>query len=461
MVRQESFLNLVLWYLHDYGFGAEDRCLLIGSIGFDMTQKNLFAPLLAGGTLVIPDEYFDPSAITALIEAQKVTVMNCAPSAAYQLVESPEHWPALASLRLLALGGEAIRLSHLRAWLQSAHCRARLLNMYGPSECTDIAIAADFAKDEAADHGVTVPIGRPIHNCSAYVLNERMRLQPRGAIGELFLGGLGVSNGYVNLDELTDKSFLDDVLPGAGRLYRTGDLARIDADGVFHYVGRADQQVKIRGYRVETAEIDAIVAGCVQVQQAMTVVREDTGGEKSLVCFVVPRGGADTSDRVDEVFAQVRQTLVGRLPGFMIPTKFVLLDAMPFTPNGKIDKRALESQADTAPGWRFARRLRTPENSTQAQLLVLWRELLGQDEIGIDDDFFELGGHSLLATRFVAKAVKAFELDEASLSVKEFFHHPTIEATACLVDAKRRFGRLLAKEKALLESGAGIEEGSF
>ena len=145
----------------------------------------------------------------------------------------------------------------------------------------------------------------------------------------------------------------------------------------------------------------------------------------------------------------------------MIPAKFVLLDAMPLTPNGKIDKRALESQADAAPGWRFARRLRAPENETQAQLLALWRELLGQDEIGIDDDFFELGGHSLLATRFVAKAVKAFELDEASLSVKEFFHHPSIEATARLIDAKRRYGRLLAKEKSMLESGAGIEEGSF
>ncbi|BAV99526.1 non-ribosomal peptide synthetase [Lysobacter enzymogenes] len=462
MVRQESFLNLVLWYLHDYGFGADDRCLLIGSIGFDMTQKNLFAPLLAGGTLAIPDEYFDPAAIAALIDAQQVTVINCAPSAAYQLVEAPERWSALASLRLLALGGEAIRLSHLRAWLQSAQCRARLLNMYGPSECTDIAIAADYAKGEAAGHAVTVPIGRPIHNCSAYVLNERMKLQPRGAIGELFLGGLGVSNGYVNLDELTRKSFLDDVLPGAGRLYRTGDLARIDADGVFHYVGRADHQVKIRGYRVETAEIDAIVAGCAQVQQAMTVVREDAGGEKSLVCFVVARaGGAGEGDGADAVFAQVRQTLIGRLPGFMIPAKFVLLDAMPLTPNGKIDKRALESQADAAPGWRFARRLRAPENETQAQLLALWRELLGQDEIGIDDDFFELGGHSLLATRFVAKAVKAFELDEASLSVKEFFHHPSIEATARLIDAKRRYGRLLAKEKSMLESGAGIEEGSF
>lgn len=461
MVRQESFLNLVLWYLHDYGFAPADRCLLIGSIGFDMTQKNLFAPLLTGGTLVIPDEYFDPDAIAALIAEQRVTVINCVPSAACQLVESRARWPALSSLRLLALGGEAIRLSQLRPWLRSEHCRARLLNMYGPSECTDIAIAADYGKDEAAAHAVTVPIGRPIYNCSAYVLNERLMLQPRGVIGELFLGGLGVSDGYVNLEELTRKSFIDDALPGAGRIYRTGDLARIDADGVFHYIGRADHQVKIRGYRVETAEIDAIIAGCPQVRQATTLAREDANGENSLVSFVVLEDSDAGADPVDDVFMRVRQALIGSLPGYMIPARFVLLDAMPLTPNGKVDKRELESRAITGTAWRYARQMRAPVDETQTRLLELWRELLGMDEIGIDDDFFELGGHSLLATRFTSKAVKIFGLDEASLSIREFFHHPTIEATARLIDAKRRYGRLLAKERTMLESSAGIEEGSF
>jgi amino acid adenylation domain-containing protein len=461
MVRQESFLNLVLWYLHDYGFGPGDRCLLIGSIGFDMTQKNVFAPLLTGGTLVIPDEYFDPNAIAALIAAQQVTVINCVPSAAYQLIESPTHWPALSSLRLLALGGEAIRLSHLRPWLGSEHCRARLLNMYGPSECTDIAIAADYASNEAAAHATTVPIGRPIYNCMAYVLNERMRLQPRGVVGELFLGGLGVSNGYVNLEELNRKSFFDDVLPGAGRIYRTGDLARIDADGVFHYLGRADHQVKIRGYRVETAEIDAIIASCPRVQQATTLAAEDASGGNTLVSFIVVDREGGAQGEADEVFLQVRQTLVGKLPGFMIPAKFILLDAMPLTPNGKVDKRELERRSAASPGWRFARHLRAPTDETQARLLEIWRELLGVEDIGIDDNFFEIGGHSLLATRLTSKAVKVFELDEASLSIREFFLNPTIEATARMIDDKRRYGRLLAKEKDMLESGASIEEGSF
>ena len=461
MVRQESFLNLVLWYLHDYGFSSDDRCLLIGSIGFDMTQKNLFTPLLAGGTLVIPDEYFDPGAIARLIAEQQVTVINCVPSAAYQLIESQTRWPALSSLRLLALGGEAIRLNPLRPWLRSEHCRARLLNMYGPSECTDIAIAADYGKDEAAACAYTLPIGRPIYNCTAYVLNERMKLQPRGVIGELFLGGVGVSDGYVNLDALTRTSFLDDALPGAGRIYRTGDLARIDRDGVFHYMGRADQQVKIRGYRVETAEIDAIIASCPNVKQATTLEREDANGEHSLVSFLVLDGDDAGADFVDDVFTRVRKVLIDTLPGYMVPARFVRLDAMPLTPNGKVDRRELANRASTATAWRYARQLRAPTDETQARLLELWRELLGVEEIGTDDNFFELGGHSLLATRLTSRVHKDFGLDDASLSIKEFFHHPTIEATARLIDAKRRYGMLIAKEKAMLESSAGIEEGSF
>lgn len=461
MVRQDSFLNLVLWYQHDYAFAQSDRCLLIGSIGFDMTQKNLFTPLLAGGTLVIPDEYFDPAAIAALVATQRVTVVNCAPSAAYQLVALPEYWPALSSLRLLALGGEAIRLDQLRPWLKSKHCQVRLLNMYGPSECTDISIAADYNKDEAAGYAVTLPIGRPVYQCSAYVLNEQMKLQPRGVVGELFIGGLGVSNGYINLDELTRKSFLEGVLPGAGRIYRTGDLARIGSDGAFHYVGRADQQVKIRGYRVETAEIDAVIAESPHVQQALTIAHENEHEERSLVAFVVLRQRDPDADVSGSVFMQIRQALVARLPGFMIPAKFVLLDAMPLTPNGKVDKRALEAQATGAAGWRFLRQTRAPTNATEAQLLAIWCELLGHEDIGIDDNFFERGGHSLLATRLVSKVVKTFAHEGVSLSVKEFFNHPTIEATARLIDVKRRYGSLLAKQKSMLESGAGIEEGSF
>lgn len=458
MVRHAGFLNLMSWYLHDYAFGEDDRCLLVGSIGFDMTQKNLFAPLVSGGILVIPDEYFDPTAIAALVASESVTVINCVPSAAYQIVEDPSHWPMLSSLRLLGLGGEAIRIAQLRAWLVSPHCHARLLNMYGPSECTDIAIATVEEASAAAAYAVTLPIGRPIYGCTAYVLNDRFRLQPRGVIGELYIGGAGVSDGYVSLPELNARCFLDKALPGAGRLYRTGDLARIGPDGSFHYMGRADHQVKIRGYRVETDEIDTIISESPWVQQAMTVVDEAPNGERRIISFIVLTDDAKTDK--DSVFPRIRGLLLASLPAYMVPVRFITLDAMPLTPNGKVDKRALAGLADL-PGWSFARTIREPSSDTEVRMLAIWQELLQRDDIGVDEDFFELGGHSLLVTRLVSRVTRDFELQGTSVSVKEFFHHPTIEAAARLIGAKRRYGELRSREAALLDSGNGIAEGTF
>jgi amino acid adenylation domain-containing protein len=462
MVRQESFLNLVLWYIHDYGFNEQDRCLLLGSIGFDMTQKNVFAPLLSGGVLVIPDEYYDPAAVATVIAEHGVTTVNCAPSAMYPLVEKPDFWPQLASLRLAALGGEAIKPGLLRAWLRSEHCRARLLNMYGPSECTDISIARDYDRDEAARHEVTLPIGWPIYNCTAYVLNEQRRLQPRGVPGELYLGGVGVSNGYVNNEELNRRCFVNDVIPGAGRLYRTGDLARMLPDGSFDYLGRVDQQVKIRGYRVETAEIDAVIAECPQVKQSFTLAWEGPQEDKALVSFVVLTGLEEpTDEQLHTLLWQVREKLVARLPGYMIPAKFMPLDALPLTPNGKVDRIRLVSETASGSFWQLKREYRAPRNETETLLQEIWQELLGRDNIGIDDNFFELGGHSLLVTRLISKVTPVFAFGEASLSVKELFQNPTIETAARLIELKSQYGRLLAKEKTLLASDAGIEEGSF
>lgn len=460
-VRQDSFLNLVLWYLSDYAFTPADRCLLIGSIGFDMTQKNVFTPLLAGATLVVPDDVFDPAAIAALIDATSVSVINCAPSAAAQLLESPAHWPRLASLRLLALGGEAIRMSDLRPWLRSPLCRAQLLNMYGPSECTDIAIAGLYSRDAAAAHAVTVPIGRPIPNCFAFVLNDQRQLQPRGVVGELYIGGVGVSDGYIDRDDLNRRCFADEVLPGTGRTYRTGDLVRIDAQGVFHYIGRADQQVKIRGYRVETAEIDALVSRHPRVRHALTLVHEDAAGDTSLATCIAFAAPAPDAEAADTLFRQIRASLVEQLPAFIVPGRMIRVEAMPLTPNGKIDRAALLAQTQSDPGWRFVRQTRAPETETEAALLAIWKELLATEAVGVDDDFFELGGHSLLVTRLASRVARDFDLEDASMSVKEIFQNPTIAAAARVIDARRSYGRLLAKERSLLAMSADLEEGTF
>jgi amino acid adenylation domain-containing protein len=432
MIRQESFLNLLLWYIHEYSFGDRDRFLLLASIGFDQTQKNVFGPLLAGATVVLPDDYFDPAAIAAIIADQAVTTVNCAPSAIYPLTQEPAHWPALASLRLLILGGETIKLNSLRDWLRSEHCRARLANTYGPSECTDTVTACDYERNEAANHDVTLPIGWPVYNCSLYVLNERMKLQPRGVPGELYIGGLMVGNGYINQEALNRKHFLESGIEGVGRLYRTGDLTRMLPDGSLDFLGRMDDQVKIRGHRVETREIDALITAYPQVKQSFTMAREDEAGEQSLISYVVLAAAQElTDEQRHEALRQVREKLSAKLPEYMIPGRFVLLDALPLTPNGKVDRNRLASQMPAGVLWQFKREIRAPRNETETLLREIWRELLGREDIGIDDTFFELGGHSLLVTRLHSSLKQQFSIN---VPMRTLYAHQTLVAQAALIE---------------------------
>jgi acyl-CoA synthetase (AMP-forming)/AMP-acid ligase II/acyl carrier protein len=304
--------------------------------------------------------------------------------------------------------------------------------MYGPSECTDIAIARVYERHAAAAYEVTLPIGRPIYNCSAYVLNDRMQLQPRGVVGELYIGGVGVSNGYINQEALNRRCFVDNAIAGAGRLYRTGDLAQILPDGSFHYVGRADHQVKIRGYRVETAEVDAVISECPGIEQSVTIALEGDAGEKSLVCFVVVEElQALTQEQSHAVLHEVRARLVARLPAYMIPSKFMPLPALPLTPNGKVDRLYLASELAGGPFWQLHRELRPPRNAIEAQLLKIWQALLGREDVGIDDDFFELGGHSVLVARLHGSLKEHFAIN---VPVRSLYAHQTLVKQATVIE---------------------------
>ncbi|MDY6921996.1 MAG: amino acid adenylation domain-containing protein [Pseudomonadota bacterium] len=405
-----SEVNLLNWYCRQFNLVATDRVLLLSAVGFDLTQKNLFAPLLAGATLVIPEfKEFDADRITTLIEQQQISWLNCAPSAFYPLQDEPCQWRQLDSLRLLFLGGEPINLPRLEPWLR--HGRCQLINSYGPTECADIAAwyAVDLQRDLAT---ATLPIGRPNDNVKLYVLGEQLELLPLGAVGELCIGGDGVGPGYLNNPEQTrDRFVANPHIPGE-TLYRTGDRVRYRADGNLEYLGRQDHQIKLRGYRVEAAEIQAVINQQPAVRESLVDVVSDSQGVSRLVAWVVTE--APEAPPESATVEACRQ----RLPGFMVPEQWVWLPRFPLTPNGKVDRKALPAPELLA-GTDYV----APETEQERELASLWSQVLGVERIGRHDDFFSLGGQSLLATRLTSRLSRQLG---RSVSVRALFENPTI-----------------------------------
>jgi amino acid adenylation domain-containing protein len=292
-VYHRSFSNLLAWTQREFALGPTDTAFLVTSLSFDLTQKGVFAPHLAGGTLLVPEcAVFDPEALVDALEAYPVSFLNGAPSIFYALVDECVQrgsFAPLASLRHVLLGGEPIQMARLRPWVESVECRAELSNTYGPTECTDITTfhrIRDLKSYSRAD----VPIGRPVPNLKMYVLDEGLELVPVGVPGELWIGGLGVGAGYLNDAALTQARFRPDpfsAAPGA-RMYRTGDVVCREADGTLNYLGRTDFQVKVRGLRIELGEIETALVAHPSIKEAVVMAREDDGGDRSVVAYVVP-----------------------------------------------------------------------------------------------------------------------------------------------------------------------------
>jgi len=435
--RAES--NLLNWYCREFSMTEQDNVLLMSAIGFDLTQKNIFAPLISGATLIIPDvQEYDPSRFLSIIESEQVSWINCAPSAFYPLQDDSDDWRRLESVNRLFLGGEPINLSRLQGWLQSESAGeavseptggpCQLINSYGPTECADISAwhRVDVAKDITA---VNLPIGRPNDNVKLYVLGRHQELLPIGAIGELYIGGDSVGPGYLGEAEMTAAAFFPNPFVGSladnsdktdkqERIYKTGDLARYRTDGKVEYLGRIDHQVKLRGYRIETGEIQSVINEQENVTDSLVAVSNSQVTGDSLVAWVVAKPDCEAAEFENNIARQIGKLL----PSFMVPQYFVLLDEFPLTPNGKIDRKALpkpvvDGDVELVPA----------ENATQEMLLDIWKAVLGVSEIGIKQDFFQLGGHSLLATQVVARVVKQ---THRAISVRMLFEAPTIELFA-------------------------------
>ncbi|HEX8559858.1 MAG TPA: amino acid adenylation domain-containing protein [Pyrinomonadaceae bacterium] len=407
-VTHGGFVNLVNWFVSEFGMSARDRVLIITSFSFDQTQKDLFAPLAVGGRLhLLRSAFYDAAEISETIAAQEINLLNCTPSAFYPLVDGagPDALRRLSSLKHVFLGGETINVSRLRAWAASPHFGAEVVNTYGPTECTDTCSSFRL-RDFEGPSPSSPPIGKPNDNAELLILDECLNLAPQGVAGELCVGGAGVGRGYLNNPSKTAERFVPHPFsaePGA-RLYRTGDLARHLPDGEIEFLGRLDQQVKVRGHRVEPGEIEAAARRHEAVKECVVVARADAHGDARLVAYVVTGRGAWPAAAAD-----LRRHLADRLPAHMLPSAFVALEALPLTPSGKVDRGRLPEP--DAPGEEGGAGHVAPRDAVEEALAGVWREVLGLGRVGVHDNFFDLGGHSLVAMRCLSAMRRLFRVE--------------------------------------------------
>ncbi|HEX8272438.1 MAG TPA: amino acid adenylation domain-containing protein [Longimicrobiaceae bacterium] len=398
------------------GISPDDTLLAVTTLAFDISVLELFAPLARGARVVLADRATaaDPAALSALLAASGATVMQATPATWSMLLLAG--WEGRPGLRVLS-GGEALP-GELADRLRE-RC-AEVWNLYGPTEATVWATAHRVERSEPV-----VPLGGPLANTRAYVLDRRLVPVPVGVPGELYLAGAGVARGYHGRADLTAERFLPDPAAGAAgaRMYRTGDRARWRQDGTLEFLGRTDQQVKVRGYRIEPGEVEAALRALPGVREAVVVAREDVAGERRLVGYVVLAAGAG----LDE--AGLRDRLRESLPDYMVPSAFVALEALPLTPNGKLDRAALPAPEAVGAG---AREYVAPRGPTEEALAEIWAEVLRRDRVGAHDDFFALGGHSLMATQVISRVRGRLD---AELQLRDLFAASTLEAFARRVEA--------------------------
>ncbi|WUD57968.1 amino acid adenylation domain-containing protein [Nocardia sp. NBC_00511] len=429
-VSHAAIADHLVGFTAQWGMTAEDRLLQASSVSFDASLLDVFVTLTLGARLIIPRPggFSDLAYIAGLMTRYGVTVLHMVPSLLRTFLSLPQvkDW---RTLRFVPVGGEALlgEVADRFAGILDAELR----NHYGPTEAV---VSATHMPVRGPQGSRIVPIGGPNRNVDLYLLDARMRLVPPGVIGEIYLGGTQLARGYLARGAATAERFVADPFRPGARLYRTGDLARRNLAGELEFVGRADEQVKLRGYRVELGEVQAALATHPQVRDCVVTMSGDTSLGPVLAAYLVPES---TALEVDSVRAHAAATL----PEYMVPTAFALIDAIPLTEHGKLDRRALP-----APVRLTARPYREPVTGTEIRLAALFGQLLDRATVGADDSFFELGGHSLLANQLVARihAEFGFELD-----VRAVFDTPAVCGLAAILEASAvssRVGSRLPRE---------------
>ncbi|MCS9593765.1 amino acid adenylation domain-containing protein, partial [Pseudomonas aeruginosa] len=373
-----------------FGFDERDVWTLFHSYAFDFSVWEIFGALLYGGRLVIVPQWVSrsPEDFYRLLCREGVTVLNQTPSAFKQLMAvacSADMATQQPALRYVIFGGEALDLQSLRPWFQRFGDRQpQLVNMYGITETT-VHVTYRPVSEADLKGGLVSPIGGTIPDLSWYILDRDLNPVPRGAVGELYIGRAGLARGYLRRPGLSATRFVPNPFPGGAgeRLYRTGDLARFQADGNIEYIGRIDHQVKVRGFRIELGEIEAALAGLAGVRDAVVLAHDGVGGTQ-LVGYVV----ADSAEDAECLRESLRESLKRHLPDYMVPAHLMLLERMPLTVNGKLDRQALP-QPDASLSQQA---YRAPGSELEQRIAAIWAEILGVERVGLDDNFFELGG---------------------------------------------------------------------
>jgi amino acid adenylation domain-containing protein len=439
MIRQRSLVNAYCGWNQVYELGNVCCHLQMANMAFDVFSGDLARALCSGGKLVLcPRDYLlAPEQLYELMQREQTECAEFVPAVLKELVRHLEKTEQnLDFMRLLICGSDVLRVDEYARFLRLCKPRTRLLNTYGLTEAT---IDSSYFETRQIDHlcpDKAVPIGRPFPNTRLYILDGHRQPMPVGIPGELYVGGDGVAAGYWDHPELTAKKFIRDPFSAdpEARLYKTGDLCRWLADGNIEYLGRADFQVKIRGFRVEPGEIETTLTRHAQIREALVLCREDKPGDKRLVAYLVP-----IDRNVFPETSDLRAYLKTDLPEYMVPTAFVMLEALPLSPNGKVDRKALP--VPELKGLGTGKEYVGPRTLLEEEMAGIWSKVLGVEHISIHANFFEIGGHSLLATQVVSRIRAIFQVE---LPIRALFEEPTIGGLAKRVEA------VLKREEGLL-----------
>jgi len=430
MITHQGLVNHNLAIAKLFTLEASDRMLQFASISFDIAVEELFPSWISGATVVLREQEILSSSRNFLqfVEREHITILDLPTAFWHEMTNGMRLFGDSLPIcvRLVVVGGEKASRKVYSDWLEMVGDRCRWINAYGPTETTVTATFYEPAANLAIEQSCSeISIGRPIANTQIYILDQQLQPVPIGVPGELHIGGAGLARGYLNCLELTRSKFIPNpfINQPSAYLYKTGDLVRYLSDGNIEFIGRIDNQVKIRGFRIELGEIETAIRQNPKIKESIIIVREDIPGDKRIVSYVVTLPGQAITNN------ELRSFLKAKLSNYMIPSQFVILDALPLTPNSKLDWRALPTPNTN----NFAEEANcvAPRTSTEAVLANIWSKVLGLDRVSIHDNFFDLGGHSLLVTRVIAYSWEAFSVE---LSLRQFFTTPTIAGLSEAID---------------------------